>query len=198
VAGELDAATSPRFEAVFSRLLQAGTTRIVVDLTAATFLDSTALSWLLACARHARRPGGAVALVVGPGSQPWARFDLTGTREVLNVCETLEEAVAVVEEERPPEPAPAGRVVLRLYINGRTRNAGRALKALDALRENHLPADAQVDVVDVSEQPGVAERERLLATPALDRLEPRPPRRIIGDLRDMDQVLLALDLDAGA
>jgi circadian clock protein KaiB len=195
VAGELDVATSPQFEAVFSRVLQDGTTRIVVDLASATFLDSTALSWLLACARHARRPGGAMAIVVGPGSQPGARFDLTGTREVLNVCDTLEEALAVVEQDREATPAPTGRVVLRLYVNGRSRNAAAALKALDALRRHHLPRGAQVDIVDVADQPDLAERRRLLATPALDRLAPPPARRIIGDLSDLEQVLLALDLE---
>ena len=193
--GELDVATSGQFEAVFSRVLKTGVKRIVVDLTGATFMDSTALSWLLACARHARRPGGAMALVVGSDTQPFARFDLTGTREVLNVCETLEEAVAVVEGDQPSAPPlETGRVALRLYVNGRTRNAARARKALDELRSHHLPPGAEVDVVDLAEQPEVAERERLLATPALVRLEPRPVRRIIGDLSDMEQVLMALDL----
>ena len=180
---------------MFSRVLEAGVKRIVVDLTAATFMDSTALSWLLACARHARRPGGAMALVVGQDTQPGARFDLTGTREVLNVCDSLEEAVAVVEGDQPPAPSqPTGRVALRLYVNGRTRNAARARKALDELRARHLPPDADVEVVDLQEHPDVAERERLLATPALVRVEPAPVRRIIGDLSDMEQVLLALDL----
>ena len=195
VEGELDVGTSGQFEAVFSRVLEAGTTRIVVDLTGATFLDSTALSWLLACARHARRPGGAIALVVGPRSQPQARFDLTGTREVLNVCDTLEEALAVVEGQRPAEPG-EGPVSLRLYVNGRSRNAARALAALNELRTVHLPADAAIEVIDLQQRPEVAEEQHLLATPALIRLSPLPVRRIIGDLSDAEQVMLALDLDA--
>jgi circadian clock protein KaiB len=196
VTGELDVATSGRFEAVFSRILQEGVAHIVVDLSAATFLDSTALSWLLACARHARRPGGAMALVVDPASQPQARFDLTGTREVLSVCETLEEALSVVEDEPAPAPA-AGRVVLQLYVNGGSRNAVAALAALDELRSGHLPANTQVEVVDLREHPAPPEAQHLLATPALIRLAPAPVRRIIGDLSDTEQVLLALELVRG-
>ena len=177
-------------------MLEAGTTRIVVDLTGATFLDSTALSWLLACARHARRPGGAIALVVGPRSQPQARFDLTGTREVLNVCDTLEEALAVVEGEKPAHTE--GQVALRLYVNGQSRNASRALAALNELRTGHLPPDADVEVIDLQQRPEVAEEQRLLATPALVRISPPPVRRVIGDLSDAEQVLLALDLHGDA
>ena len=196
VEGELDAASHLQFEALVDQLVERGKTRIVVDLAQATFLDSTALSGLLAAARHLRRPDGMLAVVVGDHQQPRARFDLTGTGEVLNVCDSREEALALVNEARGPEPEPDDGIALRLclYINGRSPNARRAVASLEELRRQRLPADADVQVVDIADRPDVAEQQRLLATPALVRSAPPPVRRIIGDLTNHEQVLYALDL----
>ena len=194
VEGELDAASHLQFEALVDQLVERGKTRMVVDLQEATFLDSTALSGLLAAARHLRRPNGMLAVVVGDHQQPRARFDLTGTGEVLNVCDSREEALALVNEAREPEPDDGTALQLRLYINGRSPNARRAVTSLEDLRRQRLPADADVQVIDIADQPQVAEAQRLLATPALVRLAPPPVRRIIGDLTNHEQVLYALDL----
>jgi circadian clock protein KaiB len=195
VDGELDAASHLQVESLIDQLVEGGKRRIVVDLAEATFLDSTALSGLLAAARDLRRPNGMLAVVVGRHAQPRARFDLTGTGEVLNVCDSREEALALVNETREPEPDPESDAVLRLrlYINGRSPNARRAINSLEELRR-HLPPSADVDVVDIADQPEVAETQRLLATPALVRSSPPPVRRIIGDLTNHEQVLYALDL----
>jgi circadian clock protein KaiB len=201
VGGELDAATSPAVEELIRRLIDDGRTHLLVDLTEATFLDSTALSSLLACSRRLRRPNCGMAIVVGDHAQPRARFDLTGTREVLNVCGSREEALALVEEPRETidtqRPPPEGQVQLRLYVNAGTPNTARAIAALQELRRRYL-RDADVEVIDLNERPDVAERERLLAVPALVRVAPPPVRRIIGDLTEHQQVLWALDLGATA
>jgi circadian clock protein KaiB len=194
VDGELDAASHLRFEALIDELVERGKTRIVCDLQEATFLDSTALSGLLAAARHLRRPNGILAVVVGRHAQPRARFDLTGTGEVLNVCDSREEALALVNEARSPEADTESPLQLRLYINGRSPNARRAINALEELRRQRLPPEADVEVIDIAHQPELAEAQRLLATPALVRASPEPVRRIIGDLTNHEQVLYALDL----
>lgn len=196
MGGELDAATAPSVEEVIFRLVDEGRTHVVLDLTEATFLDSTALSALLACSRRLRRPNCGMAIIVGPHAQPRARFDLTGTREVLNVCDSREEALALVDS---PKPSPAAALVtdslhLKLYVNGESPNARRAIVALDDLRNRHLAATTHIEIIDVATNPAVAETERLLAVPALIRVSPPPTRRIIGDLTDQEQVLWALDL----
>jgi circadian clock protein KaiB len=184
-------------------MLTGGRGRIVLDLSAATFLDSSGLGTLLQCARRVREAQGAVALVIGSGSQPRARFDLTGTGQLLHVCESREEALALVQraqgagdaDGRPPSTE---KLSLRLYVNGRSSSAPRAIAALEDIRRRHLPDDSEVEIVDISEHPDRAERERLLAVPALVRVSPAPVRRIVGDLTDRDQVLYALDLHPGS
>lgn len=194
VAGELDAATHVEFDALVDRLIVGGKTKLVIDLSGATFLDSTALSGLLAAARRLRRPDCALAVIVGEHAQPRARFDLTGTGEVLNVCDSREEAIALLHDAPHTQVAEDAPLRLRLYINGRSPNARRAVDALEDLRRTHIPPGADVEIVDIAEAPGVAEAERLLATPALVRTSPEPVRRVIGDLTDHEQVLYALDL----
>ena len=83
--------------------------------------------------------------------------------------------------------------VLRLYVVGGTQLADRAVGTLRRLQEEHLP-DASLEIVDLNEQPEVAEQAGILATPLLVRLSPEPVRRIVGDLSDVDRVRWSLGL----
>lgn len=85
----------------------------------------------------------------------------------------------------------ASRAVLKLYVVGGTQASERALHGIERLRAE-LGED--VEVVDLREQPEVAERERILATPLLVRVSPGPVRRIVGDLSDVDRVRFSLGL----
>jgi circadian clock protein KaiB len=83
---------------------------------------------------------------------------------------------------------------LRLYITPRTTNSQRAISNLDALCQEDLPVRLEVEIIDVTEQPALAERDKILATPTLVRQTPGPIRKIIGDLSDRERVLSSLDL----
>lgn len=87
------------------------------------------------------------------------------------------------------------RYSIKVYIAGRTATARRALANLEKLREQ-LPGDQTMDiqVVDVLEHPEVAEREKVLATPMVVRESPDPIRRVIGDLSELEEAIVGLDL----
>jgi len=57
-----------------------------------------------------------------------------------------------------------------------------------------LDGDCRITIVDVLEQPEMAEAHKIIATPTLIKTSPRPLRRIIGDLSDLDEVALRLGL----
>lgn len=61
--GDIDLYTAPELKAELHRLIDAGATRIVVDLTSATFIDSTTLGVLLGALKRFRPTGGELALV---------------------------------------------------------------------------------------------------------------------------------------
>ena len=49
-------------------------------------------------------------------------------------------------------------------------------------------------VIDVLQNPQLAEEDKILATPTLSKVLPPPVRKIIGDLSDREKVLIGLDL----
>ncbi|MBP0618144.1 circadian clock protein KaiB [Jiella mangrovi] len=83
---------------------------------------------------------------------------------------------------------------LRLFITGRTPHSIRALDNLRSICETELAGRYEVEIIDVLENPGLADIEKILATPTLVRKLPEPVRKIIGDLSDREKVLLGLDV----
>lgn len=86
------------------------------------------------------------------------------------------------------------RYVLRLFVTGGTVRSEQAIANLLSIVEDELADAYELEVVDVLERPQDAEDERIVATPTLIKQLPPPRRRVIGDLRDRQQVLLGLDL----
>jgi circadian clock protein KaiB len=85
-------------------------------------------------------------------------------------------------------------VHFRLYIAGDTPNSRRAVANLKMICQRYLNDRSKVDYVDVWLEPTQAFKDGILVTPTLRRLHPRPEVNIIGDLSDMQAVLLALDI----
>lgn len=88
------------------------------------------------------------------------------------------------------------KIVLHLYVAGRTPRAERAIATLRRICEREL-ADYTCDlqIVDVLADPQQAEARKILATPTLIKEHPAPARRIIGDLgADPAELLSALNL----
>jgi circadian clock protein KaiB len=83
---------------------------------------------------------------------------------------------------------------LRLYITGKTPKSERAIANLKEICEKELDGLYELSIIDVLENPQLAENEKILATPTLIKDLPPPLRRIIGDLSNSEKVLLGLDL----
>jgi circadian clock protein KaiB len=86
------------------------------------------------------------------------------------------------------------KLILKLYITGRTARSETAIANLNEIFDKELAGQYELAVIDVLEKPQLAEDERILATPTLIKELPDPVRRIIGDLSNREQVLLGLDL----
>lgn len=86
------------------------------------------------------------------------------------------------------------RLLLRLFVDGHSRRSADAERAARALLERYGDGRARLEVVDVFEQPEVAEGAGVLATPTLIRVSPLPQMRVIGGLNDHDLVSRLLDL----
>jgi circadian clock protein KaiB len=88
----------------------------------------------------------------------------------------------------------SGRISIRMYVASDSAASGQARRQLAVLRERFGGEDWEVEVVDVFEQPALAEADRILATPILIRLLPTRRLSVIGDFADLQAVANALDL----
>ena len=94
VEGELDLATAPKLKWMLLDSLQTGSTRLVVDLSHTTFMDSTALGVLVGVTR--RLDAGALMAIVCAQPSVLKIFELSGLDGAFAIFPTLEEALTYV------------------------------------------------------------------------------------------------------
>ncbi|HEX9941183.1 MAG TPA: circadian clock KaiB family protein [Thermoanaerobaculia bacterium] len=93
---------------------------------------------------------------------------------------------------------PADRYALRLYVTGATPSSGRAIANVKAICEEHLRDRYDLEVIDIYQQPDLADEDEIVAAPTLVKRQPLPLRRLVGDLSDPQRVLLRLNLETAA
>ncbi len=86
------------------------------------------------------------------------------------------------------------KYILKLYITGNSPKSQRAIANLFRICHEELSDQYTVEIIDVLEQPHMAEAEKILVTPTLIKQLPPPLQRIIGDMSNRQKVLLGLDL----
>ncbi|NJN45671.1 MAG: circadian clock protein KaiB [Candidatus Competibacteraceae bacterium] len=84
--------------------------------------------------------------------------------------------------------------LLKLYITGKSPRTDRAIANMRQICERELDNQYNLIIIDVLEQPELAEQAKIIATPTLIKELPPPLRRVIGDLSDKEKVLLGLDI----
>jgi len=92
LGGEIDLYTAPEFKERMIELIDGGKRRIVVDLTKATFIDSTTLGVLVGGVKRLRPAGGALALVCTDQNISKI-FEITGLDRVFSIHATRGEAL---------------------------------------------------------------------------------------------------------
>lgn len=90
--------------------------------------------------------------------------------------------------------AASSRYILKLYVAGQAPKSVNAIANIKRICEEHLQGRYQLEVIDLYQQPQLALGEQIIAVPTLLRKLPTPLRRIIGDLSNIERVLVGLDL----
>ena len=86
------------------------------------------------------------------------------------------------------------KYTLRLYVAGMTPNSLRAIDNIKEICEAHLQGRYELQVIDLYQQPVLAQGEQIIAVPTLIKKLPEPLRRIIGDMSNIEKILVGLDL----
>jgi circadian clock protein KaiB len=90
----------------------------------------------------------------------------------------------------------ADHYVLRLYVSGSTARSTRAIGNLRELCTTYLSGRYELEVIDIYQSPEATQSGQIVAAPTLVRLEPKPVRRVLGDLSNLPRVLSALDIES--
>jgi len=96
VRGEIDLFTAPDLKATLLSAIDAGKSRIVVDLTDTAFLDSTALGVLIGAIKRVRARDGALT-IVNTDPNIAKTFEITGLDQIFTITETRDEAIAALD-----------------------------------------------------------------------------------------------------
>ena len=86
------------------------------------------------------------------------------------------------------------KYLLRLYISRSTMKSRVALENIERVCEEHLKGRYDLEVIDIHDQANLARDEQIVAVPTLIKRLPPPLQRLVGDMSDLDRVLLGLDL----
>ena len=84
--------------------------------------------------------------------------------------------------------------VLRLYIAGTTPQSVRAIENIKIVCDEHLAGRYSLEVVDIYQQPKLARDEQIVAVPTLIKRLPEPLRLLVGDMSNLERVLIGLDI----
>ena len=77
------------------------------------------------------------------------------------------------------------KYLLRLYVSRSTLKSKVAVENIQRVCEEHLQGRYDLEVIDIHDQAGLARDEQIIAVPL---------QRLVGDMSDLDRVLLGLDL----
>jgi circadian clock protein KaiB len=86
------------------------------------------------------------------------------------------------------------KYVLRLYVAGNTLRSMRAIQMLKKICEQYLEGRYEIEIIDIYQQPEVLGKDHVLAVPTLIKELPPPLQKLIGDLTNLDKVVIALDI----
>ncbi len=94
---------------------------------------------------------------------------------------------------KPPKGG-SDHYVLKLYVAGQTPKSINAITNIKRICEENLKGRYELTVIDLYQQPQLADGEQIIALPTLIKKLPPPLRRIIGDMSDTERMLVGLDL----
>lgn len=110
---------------------------------------------------------------------------MTRKRKPADTTGDFEEALRRKETER---------YLLRLYIAGNNVRSQAAVENIRRICEERLKGRYDLEVIDIYQDRTGNPEDLVIAAPTLIKKLPLPLRRMVGDLREKEKVLVGLDL----
>jgi len=101
-------------------------------------------------------------------------------------------APSVAKKSRSAPTVP--KIILRLFVAGNTARSQQAILRVREVCQGPPHDCCELEVVDIYQQPKLARKNQIVATPTLIKTMPNPVRRFIGNLLNSDGLYLELNL----
>jgi len=85
------------------------------------------------------------------------------------------------------------KYIFHLYVTGASPNSLKAIENTKKICEKYFEG-YELEIIDVYQQPKIAQRENIIALPLLVKKQPLPEKRFIGSISDEVKVLTALGI----
>ena len=86
------------------------------------------------------------------------------------------------------------KYLLRLYIAGITTDNQESIIQFKQILKEKLGHNYTLEVIDIFENPELAEGQKIVATPTLVKAIPEPSHKVILDFSNKEKLLFGMDL----
>jgi circadian clock protein KaiB len=83
---------------------------------------------------------------------------------------------------------------LTLYVTGLTYRSTEAIRSIKEICSQHLSGRCDLKIVDLLQHPEMAKADQIFAAPTLVKKSPSPTRKLIGDMSNIERIIIVLDL----
>jgi circadian clock protein KaiB len=97
-----------------------------------------------------------------------------------------------MENKSKPGCVVGEKIILKLYITGMSENSVSAIKNITQICDRYPVGQFDLEIIDIYKNPSVAEEQKIVFSPSLVKQRPLPKKTFIGDLSDMEKVILGL------
>ncbi|HRG48534.1 MAG TPA: circadian clock KaiB family protein [Leptospiraceae bacterium] len=87
------------------------------------------------------------------------------------------------------------KFVFYLYVTSGTKSSEKAITDTKAFCEEEIQSNYEIFIVDVLEEPFLAEESKILVTPTLIKESPGKPIRLIGNFNNKNKLLQTFELE---
>jgi circadian clock protein KaiB len=84
--------------------------------------------------------------------------------------------------------------IFKLFIVKDNPKSQSLVERVQRLLKDVLGENYQVDIIDILENPELAMRDKVIASPTLIKVSPLPQKRLIGHFNDNEKIISGLNL----
>jgi circadian clock protein KaiB len=97
-------------------------------------------------------------------------------------------------DDIPLIETPTEKYILRLYVALGNPNSSRAIYQVRKVCAEYLANRHELQIIDIRKNPELLEQDKIFATPTLVKVQPAPVRKLVGDMPDINELIIYLNL----